>query len=303
MDGSIALVQLTELKHQRMKQCAEFQQRSRWQPPYALTTALELQAIEIPRLPKGRAMLNGITVVVPSANERRNLVGINEVTWSFPVDVVMVEQCLCVSPACTWAMFAGWLNLEELIVLAESMMRRDGRLRRTTIEELTAYLDSAREFTEAVFEETGRRPNMFRGYANCRRALRVIQEGTDSSMETRTRLVPLKYGIDAPCVNYKIGVKRLNRAVYLDLAYPEYKICIDSTEGITPVNGWKMHAGGRQSKTRSGGISKSPSLTSVMNGVRKLWPDGSRIRSRRSLEFPCPSLRGRPSNRCAMPER
>ena len=72
----------------------------------------------------------------------------------FPVDVVMVEQCLCVSPACTWAMFAGWLNLEELIVLAESMMRRDGRLRRTTIEELTAYLDSAREFTEAVFEET-----------------------------------------------------------------------------------------------------------------------------------------------------
>ena len=130
-------------------------------------------------------MLNGITVVVPSANERRNLVGINEVTWSFPVDVVMVEQCLCVSPACTWAMFAGWLNLEELIVLAESMMRRDGRLRRTTIEELTAYLDSAREFTEAVFEETGRRPNMFRGYANCRRALRVIQEGTDSSMETR----------------------------------------------------------------------------------------------------------------------
>ena len=86
----------------------------------------------------------------------------------------------------------------RLIVLAESMMRRDGRLRRTTIEELTAYLDSAREFTEAVFEETGRRPNMFRGYANCRRALRVIQEGTDSSMETRTRLVPLKYGIDAP---------------------------------------------------------------------------------------------------------
>ncbi|MBD9265110.1 MAG: hypothetical protein EGS39_03745 [Bifidobacterium bifidum] len=178
MGGSVALVQLTELKHQRMKQCAEFQQRSRWQPPYALTTALELQAIEIPRLPKGRAMLNGITVVVPSANERRNLVGINEVTWSFPVDVVMVEQCLCVSPVCTWAMFDGWLNLEELIVLAESMMRRDGRLRRTTIEELTAYLDSAREFAEAVFEETGRRPNMFRGYANCRRALCVIQEVT-----------------------------------------------------------------------------------------------------------------------------
>ena len=28
MGGSIALVQLTELKHQRMKQCAEFQQLS-----------------------------------------------------------------------------------------------------------------------------------------------------------------------------------------------------------------------------------------------------------------------------------
>ena len=100
MGGSIALVQLTELKHQRMKQCAEFRQRSRWQPPYALTTALELQAIEIPRLPKGRAMLNGITVVVPSANERRNLVGINEVTWSFLLmSSWSSNACACLRPA------------------------------------------------------------------------------------------------------------------------------------------------------------------------------------------------------------
>ena len=46
MDGSIALMQLTEFKHQRMKQCAEFRQRSRWQPPYALTTALELRRLK-----------------------------------------------------------------------------------------------------------------------------------------------------------------------------------------------------------------------------------------------------------------
>ena len=54
MGGSIALVQLTELKHQRMKQCAEFQQRSRWQPPYALTTVLQLSS----RVPMKGAILS-----------------------------------------------------------------------------------------------------------------------------------------------------------------------------------------------------------------------------------------------------
>ena len=40
-------------------------------------------------------------------------------------------------------MFSTYLELEELIVLADSMMRRDRRLCRTTIDALSLYLDEA----------------------------------------------------------------------------------------------------------------------------------------------------------------
>ena len=68
-------------------------------------------------------------------------------------------------------MFAGWLNLEELIVLAESMMRRDGRLRRTTIEELTAYLEALRD-----------RPEM-------RALFRLSQNATREDVETAVTIL------------------------------------------------------------------------------------------------------------------
>lgn len=40
-------------------------------------------------------------------------------------------------------MFSAYLELEELIVLADSMMRRNRRLCRTTIDALSLYLDEA----------------------------------------------------------------------------------------------------------------------------------------------------------------
>ena len=49
-------------------------------------------------------------------------------------------------------MFSTYLELEELIVLADSMMRRDRRLCRTTIDALSLYLDEA----EARCEPTKR---------------------------------------------------------------------------------------------------------------------------------------------------
>ena len=222
MGSSTALTELTMQKYQRMQTCADVQRRSAWRPPYALTTALELLSIEVPRISsKHRGLATTTIVAVPHANDKRHIVGVKVVVWPFPLDTVIIEgQFTCTSPACTWAMFSTYLELEELIVLADSMMRRDRRLCRTTIDALSLYLDEAE-------------------------ALLLARAGTDSSMETRTRLVLLKYGLNCPQVNYPIFVGNNTRPIYLDLAYPEFKICIEY-EGSHHAGQWLNDARRRQ---------------------------------------------------------
>lgn len=260
MGDSMALAELTEVKYRRMETCAAIQRRTDWRPPYALSTALELMAIELPRMPlrpqrlrrprnlqrpqrlrrprqqsrppdHSLAEYSGqqcghVTVAVPHANRKYRVEGIDAVIWRFPMDTVMVErQFACTSPACTWAMFAACVDVEELIVLGESMMRRDRRLCRATVEELGLYLDGAEDYAQQE-REIGRQCRMFKGYAECRRVLPMLREGTDSSMETRTRLVLMKYGLDCPRVNYPVSVGG-GKPMYLDLAYPEFRICVE----------------------------------------------------------------------------
>ncbi|MBW3081489.1 hypothetical protein [Bifidobacterium saguinibicoloris] len=233
MGGSMALAELTELKYRRMGICSELQRRTDWRPPYALSTALELMAIEMPRLPRARmrnerrGTAERVMVAVPHANRKYRVNGIDAVVWRFPMDTITIDrQFVCTSPACTWAMFAAYVELEELIVLADSMMRRDGRLRRTAKEGLALYLDDAERYVRQEREE-GHACRMFKGFADCRRAMPMIREGTDSSMETRTRLALMRYGLDCPQVNYPVSVGHGGRTLYLDLAYPEFKICIE----------------------------------------------------------------------------
>ena len=94
-------------------------------------------------------------------------------------------------------------------------------------------------------KENGTNSYLFRGYNKCRRALLLARAGTDSSMETRTRLVLLKYCLNSPQVNYPIFVGNNTRPIYLDLAYPEFKICIEY-EGSHHAGQWLNDARRRQ---------------------------------------------------------
>jgi hypothetical protein len=115
---------------------------------------------------------------------------------------------------------------------------------RTTIDALSLYLDEAEAQVRAD-KENGTNSYLFRGYNKCRRALLLARAGTDSSMETRTRLVLLKYGLNCPQVNYPIFVGNNTRPIYLDLAYPEFKICIEY-EGSHHAGQWLNDARRRQ---------------------------------------------------------
>ncbi len=238
MGSSIALTELTMQKYQRMQTCADVQRRSGWRPPYALTTALELLSIEAPRiLSKHRGLATATIVAVPHANAKRHVVGIKVVVWPFPLDTVMVDgQFTCTSPACTWAMFAAYLELEELVVLADSMMRRDRRLCRTTSDNLSLYLDEVEAQVRAV-KESGANSYLFRGYKKCRHALLLARAGTDSSMETRTRLALMKYGLDCPLVNYPIFVGTTPNPYILTLRTPNSRYASNTKDLIMPDNG------------------------------------------------------------------
>ncbi|KAB7788784.1 hypothetical protein [Bifidobacterium cebidarum] len=246
MGSSIALTELTAVKHQRMKACFEIQQRSNWRPPYALTTSLELQAIELPRFPAKSKVLRDVTfVAVPHANAKYRVHGVKAVIWPFALDKVLVErQFSCTSPVCTWAMLASYLDLEELIVLADSMMRRDRRLRRARVEDFVAYLDAVESQVQST-RAAGDAAKLFKGYENCRRALILARSGTDSSMESRTRFVPSRYGLDCPQVNYPIFLGNSRKPLYLDMAYPEFKICIEY-EGSHHAGQWLSDVRRRQ---------------------------------------------------------
>lgn len=238
MGDSFTLTDLTTVKYQRMDICAAIQKRTAWRAPYALTTALELLSIEMPRIPsKHQRIMQSTMMAVPHPNAKRHVQGTTAVVWPFSIDTVTVDgQFTCTSPACTWTMFSAYLDLEELIVLADSMMRRDRRLRRATRDDFIMYLDSVyQQVQESKNEGTSTR--LFRGYNNCRRALLVARSGTDSSMETRTRLVPVRYGLDMPQVNYPIFLSGSSKPFYLDLAYPEYRICIEY-EGSHHARQW-----------------------------------------------------------------
>ena len=58
-------------------------------------------------------------------------------------------------------------------------------------------------------------------------------------------MVLLKYGLNCPQVNYPIFVGNNTRPIYLDLAYPEFKICIEY-EGSHHAGQWLNDARRRQ---------------------------------------------------------
>lgn len=234
---SISFEALVEARKRSAQTCSELQSRTKRRFPYGLETALELQGVEKPNLPPGMTAYKLPVAVLPNVNAKTHLTGINRVIWSFPIETIHIAGTyLCTNPACTWAMYSHRLDLQELVVLGDSMTRRDRRLKCASVDDLAEYLERCVLFAQGGKLE-GRSVRMFPGYRNCVRALRLIRENTDSSQETRTRLVLPRYGLDIPLVNYPLSLPGRLKSLYLDMAYPEFKLCIEY-EGAHHAGQW-----------------------------------------------------------------
>lgn len=234
---------LLRIQARTIAQCSALQQRCKRQLVFGLGTALRLLCIEIP------AELSGderIVVVAPRRDKRHNIAGVRCVSWSYSVRCVKVGGLTCVAPDTTWMMYARETDLRTLVLLGDALMRRDGGRRWLDWNGLhTEYLRLCEEAKSA-------NRKLPRRIGECRLALMLVREGTDSFRESELRLLLMTHGLPIPYVNLKVEVpdgsaavsggelpgRRSGRCFFLDLSYPQLKVCVEY-DGRQHAQSWE----------------------------------------------------------------
>ncbi|MGW6173846.1 endonuclease domain-containing protein [Arthrobacter sp. NPDC055138] len=135
-----------------------------------------------------------------------------------PGEVTVVDGVFLTTRARTWLDLAAGLDLDDLVVIADHLLRIprpefDGRLEPfATKDELHALL----------FLHPGKS-----GRRNALEALALARVGADSPPETRLRLAMLRAGFPEPEVNRPIIDRDGNALHGPDLSLPEYRIAIE----------------------------------------------------------------------------
>lgn len=162
--AGITHTRLLEEAARRLAVCLERDGESSRTWPYCLWTALELMGIEkprpVPRSEASRAYMDDspLYMALPNANvrprQRHTMPGLRYVVAAFgpqtrTIGVGMLEDSVrCVDAVDTWIMFASHLSLEELVVLGDSMMRREYLGVSCRIEEFERRVESLRAMGE-----------------------------------------------------------------------------------------------------------------------------------------------------------
>ena len=203
-----------------LRACDEARNRTSMTLVFTLSTALALLGIEPPR-ERTRLQDDVVYAAVHHESDRWRVKGVRSVTWpgSFETVVLQRGRFRCVHAVYVWAMYAAKLSLQELVVLGDSMMRRNSRGIR--IEDFIRLLQNLREEAQA------RGLRLPRGFRSMSRAVRLMREHTDSSQETRLRLLLMRYGLGCPRINVPMRIPDSGRLFYLDMAYPEKKLAIE----------------------------------------------------------------------------
>lgn len=187
-----------------VQRCREAKRMVRFEPVFALDTALGLMGISI-------EIDTRMHIVMSDRNQYRTLPSpIVCHTWNQlhrDDAVIKVFDMACTSPAATFAHMARRYDLESLTMLADVMACRDPVLQRSTRLQLGRFVGEGRRLANRRL---------------CMRALRLSLHGTDSPYESKLRLAILRRGLPMPVINYSLMVD--GRVRVLDMAYPEFRI-------------------------------------------------------------------------------
>ncbi len=175
---------------------------------FSHVSALRLLGVEIPwRLERDRRL----HVVVPGRGLRRPRADlVTHVCMQHQPEIAVVGGLRVTSAAQTWLQLSSQLVLDDLVVLGDAMLRRQAPV--TTREALVARIEATHKM---------------RGLATCRTALELLCPGTDSSMETRTRLLLVAAGLPSPQVNQPVVAADGAFLALPDMQYRDLKIAIE----------------------------------------------------------------------------
>ncbi len=176
---------------------------------FSHVTALRLLGIDVPWTLEDDEDVHVVTRD-PDARPDRDGVVAHWSRQSF-LATVKVGDLLVTSPAQTFVHVATGLRLpDDVVVLGDAMMRRKSR--RTTIAELT---------------DLAERTHKVKGIVQVREQIGRMRPGTDSVMETRTRLLLVAANLPCPVVNEIVWAPDGDYVKRVDMFYPQYRIAIE----------------------------------------------------------------------------
>ena len=204
------------------------------------TTALTLQGITLPWRMEGEVPVH---VASPAGGtlSRRPGVRVHSVDREPPTTTLDGVRVVCAEHA--WAQVAAQATVDELVVIADGMMRRTDPL--ATSDGLRAVVEGLRPGT--------------RGVRRLREALVHARAGTDSPMETLTRLVVVRAGLPCPVVNTSVYDARGRFLARPDLHYVDLRIAIEYDGDIhrTDPATWRRDVERRQLEVADLAVSRA----------------------------------------------
>ncbi|MCH9276805.1 hypothetical protein JS533_011055 [Bifidobacterium amazonense] len=178
------------------------------------TSALKLLGVELPERYLGPFAPDSLHIVVGSPKALRKVDGVTMHVNN--ARLVEEHSAPCggdfgmVTAELALMQMAETLDMLELVVLGDCMMRR-GVQKQTTKRQLALTMNQA---------------GTFRGKRKLMRAIPLMRENTDSSYETRTRLLLACRGLGSADVNAEVSSDRAT-PWHVDMAYPELMVAIE----------------------------------------------------------------------------
>lgn len=173
---------------------------------FSHVSAALLYGIPLPRICEQRASVD-VSVSAPAHPPRtRGVIGHR---LASDTAVRLLRGHRLAAPVETWLQLGTVLQLDDMIIAGDFLVRRKRPL--ATIEELRAAT------------RVGGRP----GIQVARRALKDVRQGTDSPMETITRLILVRAGLPEPMVGYTVHDGAGDFVATPDLAYVAQKVAIE----------------------------------------------------------------------------
>ena len=196
--------------HDLRTRCTVFASRMPPHQFFSHTTAANLWGLPVPRRLKADTRLH-VTAAMGREPRVRGIVG--HVTTR-PPSVVDMAGLRVESAVDTWCALASILSIDELVVMGDALVRRKSPL--ATIEHL---------------KDAAARRRGGRGAARLSAALLLIRAGTDSTEETRVRLLIVRAGLPEPLVNHPIRDLGGGFVALGDLSYPDFRVLVEYDGG------------------------------------------------------------------------